>query len=124
MNSPSEGSTRSDSKLRILANSPLGIISIFASLAESFGLYTISQLTPDDQSVFIWFLMGFPTLLVILFFWTLNNNSASLYAPSDYRNEGNYLKALDKNRGASNQSFTTRSLTNEEILASFRNQPD
>lgn len=35
----------------------------------------------------MWFVMLFPTLLVVLFFLTLNFNHTVLYAPGDYSNE-------------------------------------
>lgn len=38
--------------------------------------------------------MAFPTLIVILFFATLNFNPKVLYAPSDFRNEENFLNTL------------------------------
>jgi len=39
-------------------------------------------------------LIGFPTLLVLCFFITLNINPRSLYAPSDYKDEDNYVKIM------------------------------
>jgi uncharacterized tellurite resistance protein B-like protein len=38
--------------------------------------------------------MAFPTIIVALFFITLNFNPKVLYAPSDFRNEENFLNTL------------------------------
>lgn len=75
-------------------SNPLTIIAIFASLAEVFGTVTVQFMEPSIQAVFVWFLVGFPTLLVLLFFATLNWNRVALYAPGDYRDEANYMNAL------------------------------
>lgn len=74
-------------------SNPLTVIAIFAGLAESIsGL--IVGLTGNDQVV-KYFLVGFPVLLVILFFGTLNFNSRVLYSPSDFKDDRNYLESLD-----------------------------
>lgn len=70
---------------------PLTIIAIFAGIAEVSGAVVLPFLSEGNQWIFIWFLMGFPTLLVILFFWTLLRNHKVLYAPSDYVNEEHFM---------------------------------
>lgn len=70
---------------------PLTVISMFAAIAEISGTAVLPFISTDNQSSFTWFLMLFPTLIVILFFWTLNSNHKVLYAPSDYRNEENFV---------------------------------
>jgi hypothetical protein len=40
--------------------------------------------------------MAFPTLLILLFFITLNFNYKVLYAPSDFKDEDNFLKLFGK----------------------------
>lgn len=71
---------------------PLTMISIFAGFAEVAGTVILIQLQESYQGIFIWFVMGFPILLVLLFFATMNFNSLAMYAPSDYKDEANYLK--------------------------------
>lgn len=46
------------------------------------------------QSIFVWFVMLFPILIVVLFFATLNFNAKVLYAPSDYKDEDNFLQTM------------------------------
>jgi hypothetical protein len=72
-------------------NNPLTIIAIFAGLAELAGTVAIRLVTPELQYIFIWFVMGLPVMLVVLFFMTLNFNPKVLYAPSDFQNEENFL---------------------------------
>ena len=73
---------------------PLTIIAIFAGLAELAGTIALGIVKQELQEVFIWFVILFPILLVILFFITLNFNSKVLYAPSDFKDESNFLTLL------------------------------
>jgi hypothetical protein len=74
-----------------LIKNPLTIIAIFAGIAEVSGTIVLPFVAAQNQQLFIWFLILFPSLLVIAFFTTLNFNNKVLYAPSDYKDEGNYL---------------------------------
>lgn len=71
---------------------PLSVIAIFAGLAEVAGTAVLPFVADANQLIYIWFLMLFPTLLVVLFFLTLNFNPKVLYAPSDFRDESNYME--------------------------------
>jgi hypothetical protein len=73
---------------------PLTVISMFAGIAEISGTLILPFIEANNQHTYIWFLMIFPTLLVVIFFLTLNFNHEVLYAPSDYRNENNFLRSL------------------------------
>lgn len=75
-------------------HNPLTIIAIFAALAEVAGTVSLATVEPSLQNVFIWFVMGFPTLLVITFFITLNFNIRVLYAPSDFKDEENFIRII------------------------------
>ena len=77
-------------------SNPLTIIAIFAGLAEVSGTVVLPFLKEDSQSLYVWFLMAFPTLLILLFFLTLNFNYKVLYAPSDFKDEDNFLKLFGK----------------------------
>ena len=72
-------------------NNPLTVIGIFAAIAEVSMTVALGFLTPTLLNIFIWFVMLFPVLLVVLFFLTLNFNHAVLYAPSDFKNEENFM---------------------------------
>ena len=77
-------------------SNPLTIIAIFAGLAEISGTIVLPLLKDQSQFLYVWFLMGFPILLIVLFFLTLNFNHKVLYAPSDFRDEDNFLKLFVK----------------------------
>lgn len=70
---------------------PLTVISIFAAIAETSGTIVLPFVADAHQGTFIWFLMLFPTFLVLAFFLTLNLNHKTLYAPSDYQNQNHFL---------------------------------
>ena len=78
-------------------NNPLTIIAIFAALAEINATVSLGLISESLQSIFIWFVLGFPTLLVLCFFFTLNFNPKVLYAPSDFKDEQNFLNTLTGN---------------------------
>ncbi len=75
---------------------PLTIIAIFAVIAEISGTVVLPFINVEHQELYIWFLIIFPLVLVITFFLTLNFNHKILYAPSDYRDEDNFIKSLQK----------------------------
>lgn len=70
---------------------PLTVISRFAAIAEISGTAVLPFIEPENQAIYIWFLMLFPVLLVGIFFLTLNFNHKTLYAPSDYKNQNHFL---------------------------------
>lgn len=84
-------------KIKKISN-PLTIIAIFAGFAEIAGTTALFALSNELHLIFIWFVMLFPTVLILLFFLTLNFNSSVLYAPSDFENDNNFLEALKEKR--------------------------
>jgi hypothetical protein len=70
---------------------PLTIIAIFAGIAEVSGTLVLPFVSEANQFLFIYFLIAFPSVLILLFFVTLNFNNKVLYAPSDYKDEDNYI---------------------------------
>lgn len=75
---------------------PLTVISIFAAIAEISGTTVLPFIASENQATYILFLMFFPTLLVCLFFITLNFNHKVLYAPSDWKDETNFFRLFGK----------------------------
>lgn len=71
---------------------PLTIIAIFAGIAEVSGTLVLPFIADENQLIFIYFLIIFPSILIVVFFITLNFNNKALYAPSDFQNEENYIK--------------------------------
>ncbi|MGE8409363.1 MAG: hypothetical protein ACN6QH_20255 [Pseudomonas sp.] len=67
--------------------SPLTIIAIFAGIIEASALASLPFLDESSQSIYTWFLVGFPPFLTLLFFLTLNFNTKTLYGPDEYFTE-------------------------------------
>ncbi len=72
-------------------SNPLTIIAIFSSIAEVSASVVLPIVGSDMQSIFVWFVMLFPLLIVLLFFVTLNFNYKVLYAPSDFQDDKSFL---------------------------------
>jgi hypothetical protein len=79
-------------------SNPLTIISIFAGLAEIMATTALIKLPQEMQSIFIYFVMGFPTLIVLSFFMILVFNNKVLYAPGDFSNQEHYMEINDIKR--------------------------
>jgi hypothetical protein len=94
-------------------SNPLTIVGIFAGLAEVAGTVALGLIAQDIQKVFIWFVMLFPIILVLAFFILLWFKPQSLYAPSDYKNEENFVSIMDKTKSVKEQI--------EEALQSVNN---
>lgn len=66
---------------------PLTIVAIFAGIIEASALATLPFLSEASQTLYTWFLVGFPFFLTALFFLTLNFNYKSFYTPAGARTE-------------------------------------
>lgn len=64
--------------------SPLTLIAVFAGVIEASALASLPFLSEESQSIYTWFLVGFPFFLTVLFFLTLNFNTGSLFAPEKH----------------------------------------
>ena len=77
-------------RIRRSIRNPLSIIALFASLSEVTATGVLPLIPTSLQNIFIWFVMGFPVLLVGLFFYTLHKRHHVLYAPSDYKSDESF----------------------------------
>ena len=75
-------------------SNPLTVVAVFSGLAEAFATVALVNVPHDIQQLFVYFVMAFPTLIVLLFFAVLNWNPTVLYAPSDFEDETMYLELL------------------------------
>ncbi len=73
---------------------PLTVIAIFAGISEVAMTITLAQLPENNQNIFIWFVMLFPILLVVMFFFVLYTKPAVLFSPSDYKKDETYLSSI------------------------------
>lgn len=60
---------------------PIGVIALFAGLSEASAATVLPHLDDQNRQVYIWFLIIFPSFLVLMFFLTLNFNPGALYPP-------------------------------------------
>lgn len=81
-------------KINRKITNPISVIAIFAFISETSAAVSLPFLDQDEREIYIWFLISFPFYLLFLFFITLNFNYRSLYAPSDFGNDKNFLKAF------------------------------
>jgi hypothetical protein len=79
--------------INMKVSNPLTIIAIFAGIAETLATVALVQLPPEIQSIFVYFVMVFPSAIVLLFFCVLYFKNTVLYAPSDFENQNHYLEA-------------------------------
>lgn len=82
---------------------PLVLIALFAGVSEAAMAVTLVQLPEAIQSIFVWFVMVFPIILVLGFFFVLYKKPAVLFSPSDYKNDEMYLSSIGENIAASEQ---------------------
>ncbi|WP_443691867.1 hypothetical protein ACRZ5O_21235 [Pseudomonas protegens] len=76
---------------------PLTVIAMFAGIAELSGTVVLPFLEKPIQETYVWFLMGFPVLMVYLFYKTLWRDHTVLYAPSDFQKDESFMQAHFKN---------------------------
>ncbi|WP_052659159.1 hypothetical protein [Pseudomonas sp. LFM046] len=101
---------------------PLSVIAIFAGLAEVSGTGVLPLLERDIQHIYVWFLMGFPCLLVGLFFITLWKNHVVLYAPSDFSNDQIFADILVSGTISAKYEKLQREIQSEATTPSEQDQ--
>jgi CheY-like chemotaxis protein len=78
-----------------LARNPLGIIALFIVLVYGFASFVTAfagSFTSAERLPLIYFLIIFPVLVLGVFAWLVSKHSGKLFAPSDFKNEENYVK--------------------------------
>jgi hypothetical protein len=105
-----------------LARNPLGIIALFIILiygmasivvGSSFGRLDASTIAP-----MIWFLTGFPCLVLFIFFMLVTRHHTKLYAPADFRDDEFFINAI-----GARVSYQTNVLT-DTLEAKLSQQTD
>lgn len=81
-----------------LSKNPLGIIALFivlvyglVALVTGFGGAHVKDLGAHPL---VWFLTGFPVLVLVLFGWLVTRHHGKLYGPRDYREDETFLSTL------------------------------
>jgi hypothetical protein len=85
-----------------LSRNPLGIIALFISLIYGFACLVLGiagdKLETCERIPLIYFLIGFPVLILISFLFLVTKHHNKLYAPKDYRDERNFFKGFENQR--------------------------
>jgi CheY-like chemotaxis protein len=80
-----------------LARNPLGIIALFIVLVYGFAALVTAfggGLSGAERLPLVYFLVGFPVLVLAVFTWLVSRHSTKLFAPSDFRDEDNYIRTV------------------------------
>jgi len=80
---------------RGLARNPLGIIALFIVLVYGFASLVTAfagSFTATERLPLIYFLIVFPVLVLVVFAWLVSRHSGKPFAPSDFKDEENYVK--------------------------------
>lgn len=82
---------------RAYPKNPLGIIALFVFLIEVISTITIKFLIDANSPYVLYllgFIIGFPSIIVILFFITLWFRRESLYSPGDFREDASFVNLI------------------------------
>lgn len=104
LNSTPTGHTMIKSKINV--NNPLTVIAIFSMLTEASAAASLPYIDSENQKIYVWFLIVFPSFLITLFFLTLNFNNKTLYTPADFTKEKKHLTT---------HSYAPNDLNNQSI---------
>jgi CheY-like chemotaxis protein len=80
-----------------LARNPLGIVALFIVLVYGFACLVVvfaSSFSNQERIPIVYFLVLFPPIVLAVFAWLVSKHSGKLYAPSDFKDEGNYVKMI------------------------------
>jgi len=80
---------------RYLSKNPLGIIALFIVLVYGFACLVLgasSQLSSDDRTPIIWFVVIFPFFVLFSFSWLVSKHHWKLYGPSSFRNDSLFIE--------------------------------
>ena len=109
-------------KPEIIKN-PLTLIAIFAGLSDLAMTAVLPLLPSETQRIFMWFVMGYPLLLVCGFFYVLIWKREALYAPSDFKDDATWLEVLrDKERRILDKYPLERAITCPSEATDIYNQ--
>jgi len=107
---------RQDKKVKRISN-PLTMLAVFAGLAETAGTVVMPFVSVPLQKFFIWYVMGFPVLLVCLFFYVLIRFPQKFYAPSDYDDEKLFVQMLGAMNAAVIETVQNNPAIEEKITS-------
>ena len=107
-----------------LSRNPLGIIGLaFVLVYGIAGIVASSDVfTPDERIILIWFMVTFPFCVLIMFYLLVSRHHNKLYAPSDFKDDANFLKALENQISNSPKVLEIEEIT-KKIKQEVEGQP-
>ena len=86
-------------KARGLTKNPLGIIALFISLIYGISCYVLGVSLDKlegaaERLPLIWFIVIFPLIVLFVFTYLVIRHHKKLYAPSDYKDEKNFVNTF------------------------------
>ena len=101
---PEEKSTEEDVKhqpsglaRRSYPRNPIGVVALFVFFIDAIATVSLKFLLEAGSELTIYvviFMVAFPALLLLLFFGTLWFRRESLYGPSDFRDDANFMNLI------------------------------
>ena len=84
-------------EFKAFINNPLGIIGLFLVLVDGIAAIVIvkSHLSYSLNLILVLFIVLFPILVLFIFFMLVTNHHNKLYAPSDYKDENNFIRSFN-----------------------------
>ncbi len=82
-----------------IRHTPLSIIALFVALTEAVAGYAMTQADGNLQMIFGFFLVAFPTLLLLLFFFVLWHRPYVYYPPHEFDGKtdvGQFVDAMQR----------------------------
>jgi len=79
-----------------IAQNPLAVIASLIALVEVAFSYPVTKLSGSNQTIVVWFMVGFPTLLLLCFFATVWIKPGHLYGPKDYGGGESFLRGIGR----------------------------
>ncbi len=80
------------------ARNPLGIIALFISLIYGFASLLLNsaaeKLTAAERWPLIIFIVIFPIMVLVSFYWLVKSHHGKLYAPGDFKDDKSFLRTL------------------------------
>ena len=110
-------------KNKININNPLTVIAIFSMLTEASAAASLPYIDSENQKIYVWFLIVFPSFLITLFFLTLNFNNKTLYTPADLSKERVTLAVPTSNAAYPDQAIAVSSTHTDLPPSSLFSQP-
>lgn len=84
-----------------LSKSPLGIIALFIILVYGFASLVVgasSQLSQEERTIIVYFMVTFPVMVLVVFSWLVSNHHHKLYRPDDFKKIDGFIEAYREGR--------------------------